>query len=89
MKVKADFVKTSTGYNFLKRDDGLYFYDGATDHRLELMRKHSAPEVQVKAAGGIRGLDAFIKVKEMGITRVGTGQTESVVEDAMKRFGEK
>jgi len=88
-KVKADFVKTSTGYNFLKRDDGLYFYDGATDHRLELMRKHSAPEVQVKAAGGIRGLDAFIKVKEMGITRVGTGQTESVVEDAMKRFGEK
>ncbi len=88
-KVKADFVKTSTGYNFVKGDDGKYFYEGATDHRLELMRKHSAPEVQVKAAGGIRGLDAFIKVKEMGITRVGTGQTESVVKDAMKRFGEE
>ncbi len=88
-KVKADFVKTSTGYNFVKGDDGKYFYEGATDHRLELMRKHSAPEVQVKAAGGIRSLDAFIKVKEMGITRVGTGQTESVVKDAMERFGDE
>ncbi len=86
--VKADFVKTSTGYNFLKGDDGKYYYDGATDHRLKLMRKHSAPEVQVKAAGGIRGLDAFIRVKEMGITRVGTGQTESVVLAAREKFGE-
>jgi len=86
-KVKADFVKTSTGYNFVKGSDGKYSYEGATDHVLQLMRKHSAPEVQVKAAGGIRTLDAFIRVKEMGITRVGTGQTESVVLDARVRFG--
>lgn len=87
-KVKADFVKTSTGYNFVKGDDGKYSYEGATDHRLQLMRKHSAPEVQVKAAGGIRSLDAFIRVKEMGITRVGTSQTESVVLAAREKFGE-
>lgn len=86
-KVKADFVKTSTGYNFVKGEDGKYSYEGATDHVLQLMRKHSAPEVQVKAAGGIRTLDAFIRVKEMGITRVGTGQTESVVLAAREKFG--
>jgi len=86
-KVKADFVKTSTGYNFVKGEDGKYSYEGATDHVLQLMRKHSAPEVEVKAAGGIRTLDAFIRVKEMGITRVGTGQTESVVLAARERFG--
>ncbi len=86
-KVKADFVKTSTGYNFVKGEDEKYSYEGATDHVLQLMRKHSAPEVQVKAAGGIRTLDAFIRVKEMGITRVGTGQTESVVLAARERFG--
>lgn len=87
-KVKADFVKTSTGYNFLKREDGLYFYEGATDHRLKLMRKLSAPEVQVKAAGGVRGLKGFLNVKAIGCTRVGTGQTAQVIKEARAYFGE-
>ncbi len=87
-KVKADFVKTSTGYNYIKTGDGKFTYYGATDHVLKLMRKHSAPAVQVKAAGGIRTLEAFIRVREMGITRVGTGQTESVVLAARKKFKE-
>jgi len=86
-KVKADFVKTSTGYNFVKGEDGKYSYEGATDHVLKLMRKHSALEVEVKAAGGIRTLDAFLRVREMGIARVGTGQTESVVLAAREKFG--
>jgi len=37
------------------------------------MRKHSAPEVQVKAAGCVRTLEAFSRVREIGVTRVGTG----------------
>ena len=57
------FVKTSTGYGFVKRPDGLYTYAGATDHDLVLMRRASAPSVQVKAAGGVRTLDDLLRVR--------------------------
>ena len=87
-KVKADFVKTSTGYNFVKGADGKYSYKGATDHVLQLMRKYSAPEVQVKAAGGVKGLKGFLNVKAIGCTRVGTGQTEQVIKEAKEYYGE-
>ncbi len=87
-KVKADFVKTSTGYGFVKGDDGKYSYQGATDADLQLMRKHSAPEVQVKAAGGVRTLDDLLKVKSFGVTRVGATATIAMLEDAKKRFGD-
>jgi len=50
----VEFVKTSTGYGFVKGADGKYSYEGATEHDLILMRKHSAPQVQIKAAGGVR-----------------------------------
>ena len=38
-KAGADFVKTSTGYGFVKGPDGKYSYQGATEHDLVLMRK--------------------------------------------------
>ena len=53
-KHKVAFVKTSTGYGFVKGNDGKYSYEGATEHNIKLMRKYCAPEVQIKAAGGIR-----------------------------------
>ncbi len=84
-KVKADFVKTSTGYNFVKTEDGqFYTYSGASDHVMKLMRKHSGPEVRTKAAGCIRGLKGFLNVLAMGGSRVGTGQTIAIVEEAKK-----
>lgn len=55
----ADFVKTSTGYNYVKGADGKYSYQGATLQDLQLMRDHAAPEVQVKAAGKSGTLDAW------------------------------
>ncbi|WP_020531474.1 deoxyribose-phosphate aldolase [Flexithrix dorotheae] len=85
-KVGADFVKTSTGYGFVKGDDGKYSYQGATHADLKLMRKHSGPEVQVKAAGGVRTLDDLIAVKELGVTRVGATATIAMIEEAKKRF---
>lgn len=85
-ELKVDFVKTSTGYNYVKGPDGKYSYKGATDHDLRLMREHSAPGVQVKAAGGVGSLDAILRVKEMGITRVGTRQTESIINAAREKF---
>src|SRR5262249_18278682 len=58
----ADWVKTSTGYGFVKHPDGHYHYRGATEHDLKLMRAACSPKVQVKAAGGVRDLDGLILV---------------------------
>ncbi len=81
-KHKVAFVKTSTGYGFVKGDDGKYSYEGATEHDLKLMRKHSAPEVHIKAAGGVRTLEDLLKVREWGVTRIGATATAAIVEAA-------
>lgn len=88
-KVGADYVKTSTGFGFVKGSDGKYSYAGATAHDLILMRKHSAPHVKVKAAGGVRTLTELLKYKELGISRCGATATVSMIEEAKKLFGEK
>lgn len=85
-ELKIAFVKTSTGYGFVKGSDGKYSYAGATEHDLKLMRKHAAPWVQVKAAGGVRTLNDLLKVRSWGVTRVGATATVTMLEDAMKRF---
>ncbi len=73
----ADWVKTSTGYGT----------GGATHEDLRLMRKYAAPEVQVKAAGGVRTLDAQLEVKALGVTRVGASRTVSMMNETRKRLG--
>lgn len=88
-RVGAEFVKTSSGYGFVKGSDGKYSYEGATIPDLKLMRQNSGAEVQVKAAGGVRSLDDLLKVKEVGVTRVGATATIAILEDAKKRLGEK
>lgn len=85
-KHKVDYVKTSTGYGMVKGDDGKYSYEGATDHDLKLMRKHSDPDIKVKAAGGVRTLDDLLRVRELGATRVGATATIKMIEDAKERF---
>jgi deoxyribose-phosphate aldolase len=79
------FVKTSTGYGFVRRPDGLYSYAGATDHDLALMRRASAPSVQVKAAGGVRTLDDLLRVRGLGATRAGATATEAILAEAVCR----
>lgn len=78
-ELKVDFVKTSTGYGFVKQPDGSYSYKGATHDDLVLMRKHTADEVEVKAAGGVRTLEDTLKVRELGVTRIGATATEAIV----------
>ena len=85
-EVGVDFVKTSTGYGFVKGEDGKYSYQGATHEDLTLMRKHSDPTVQVKAAGGVRSLDDLLAVKALGVTRVGATATVAMLEEASQRF---
>lgn len=76
-ELRADWVKTSTGYA----------PGGATDEDLKLMRLHSAAEVQVKAAGGIRDLDALLRVRALGVTRSGATRTAAMLDDCRLRLG--
>ena len=73
----ADFVKTSTGYAS----------NGATIEDLKLMRKHCAPQVQVKAAGGVRDLDTILAMRTIGVTRVGCSRTADILAECRKRLG--
>lgn len=75
--IGVDWVKTSTGYA----------RSGATMDDLRLMRKHSPPSVQVKAAGGIRDLDSLLAVRELGVTRVGATRTASMLDAGRKLLG--
>jgi deoxyribose-phosphate aldolase len=84
-KCRVAFVKTSTGYGFVKQPDGKYFYRGATDHDLRLMVRETSPEVQVKAAGGIRTLDDLLRVRALGVSRIGASATKAILEEAVAR----
>ena len=84
-KAGADFVKTSTGYGFVKAADGTYGYKGATEHDLILMRKAVSARVQVKAAGGVRDLDALMHVRDLGTTRCGATATAAMLDDYRQR----
>ena len=85
--VGVEFVKTSTGFGFVKGKDGKYTYEGATLEDLRLMLDHVGPHVRVKASGGIRTLEELLLVREMGVSRVGTSSTASIMAEAYHRFG--
>jgi deoxyribose-phosphate aldolase len=87
-EVVADYVKTSSGFGFVKQANGDYNYQGATIPVLELMKKSVGPKVKVKAAGGVRTLDQLLTVQAAGCSRCGATATISIMEDAMKRFGD-
>ena len=78
-KLKVEFVKTSTGYGFVKQSDGSYNYKGATEDDLILMRRYSDKSVEVKAAGGVRTLEDTLKVRKLGVTRIGATATETII----------
>jgi deoxyribose-phosphate aldolase len=81
----ADWVKTSSGYGFVKQPDGSYNYQGATEHDLALMRANVSVKVQVKAAGGVRDLDGLIKVRDLGGSRCGATATAAMMDDYRRR----
>jgi deoxyribose-phosphate aldolase len=83
----ADYVKTSSGFGFVKQEEGNYNYKGATLPILRLMKESVGPGVKVKAAGGVRTLDQLLAVKEAGCTRCGATATIAMMEEAIKRFG--
>ncbi|WP_336514249.1 deoxyribose-phosphate aldolase [Pollutibacter soli] len=87
-KISSDagvaFVKTSTGYGYVKNADGHFATKGATPDDVRLMRKYSSPNVGVKAAGGIRTLADMLYIIECGATRIGATATETMLSEAAK-----
>ena len=75
----ADFVKTSTGFG----------PGGATHDDLRLMRANTSPHIQVKAAGGVRTLDALLDVMALGVTRIGATATATIIEDFRARQADR
>lgn len=88
-EVGAGYVKTSTGFGFVKQPNGDYNYQGATIPVLQLMKKNIGPNVKLKAAGGVRTLDQLLAVREAGCSRCGATATASILDDAFSRFGNK
>jgi deoxyribose-phosphate aldolase len=80
----ADYVKTSSGYGFVKQPNGNYNYTGATIPDIILMQKNVSEGVKVKAAGGVRNLDQLIEVRAAGASRCGATATEAILEEARK-----
>lgn len=73
-ELSADWVKTSTGYGT----------GGATLDDLKLMRAHAPPQVQIKAAGGVRDLNAMLEVRALGVTRIGASRTREMLEECRR-----
>lgn len=75
-RVKPDFIKTSTGFGTA----------GATAENVRLMKENCGPDVQVKAAGGIRTWEAARTMIEAGASRLGTSSGVRIAEE-MKAAG--
>jgi deoxyribose-phosphate aldolase len=71
----ADYVKTSTGFA----------PSGATLEDLRLMRATVSSRVKVKAAGGVRSLDALIEVMAAGADRCGATRTAEMLDEFRAR----
>lgn len=71
----ADFVKTSTGFA----------PTGTTVADIKLMRASVGPDVQVKAAHGVRSLDTLLEMIDAGATRAGATATAAILDDFRQR----
>ena len=67
----ADYIKTSTGFSTA----------GATFHDVELFAEHVAPQVKIKAAGGISSMEDAEKFLQLGASRLGTSRIVKIVKN--------
>ena len=83
-KIRACRLTEAAGGDFVKTSSG-FAPSGATHDDLRLMRAHTSPPTQVKAAGGIRTLDELLEVMALGVTRVGATATAMILDDFRAR----
>ena len=72
---KADYIKTSTGFGT----------GGATLEDIILFKKHIGPNVKIKAAGGIKGIEDLRAFIEEGCSRIGTSSAVNLVKGHMAK----
>lgn len=70
-EAKAAFVKTSTGFST----------GGATKEDVALMAQVVAPDLGVKASGGIKTREDFLAMIKAGATRIGTSNGMALLKD--------
>ncbi|WP_434688786.1 deoxyribose-phosphate aldolase [Hungatella sp. SB206] len=75
LEVRPDFIKTSTGFGS----------GGATTADIMLMKRMVGDAVKIKAAGGIRTLDTALEMIDMGVSRIGSTASVSIVEELKAR----
>lgn len=75
LEVRPDFIKTSTGFGS----------GGATAADIMLMKRMVGDAVKIKAAGGIRTLDTALEMIGMGVSRIGSTASVSIVEELKAR----
>ena len=74
-RVRPDFMKTSTGYG----------PSGANVEDVRLMRSNLLPEIQIKAAGGIRSYSEALQLLKAGASRLGTSSGIKIIEEASRQ----
>ena len=84
-KIRACELSAAAGAGFVKTSTG-FAASGATLEDLKLMREHSPAHVQVKAAGGVRTLDALLEVRALGVSRIGASRTAEILDDCRRRI---
>lgn len=83
-KVKGCQLVEAAGGHYVKTSTG-FAASGATIADLKLMRASVGPHIEVKAAAGVRTLDALLAVMEAGATRCGATQTAAMLDDYRER----
>lgn len=72
-EVRPDYIKTSTGFGT----------GGATLEDVALMKREVGDLVKVKAAGGIRTLETALQLIDLGVSRIGSTASVSIVKELM------
>jgi deoxyribose-phosphate aldolase len=83
----ADWVKTSTGFGYIRQADGNMATLGATEHDVTLMVEACKKGTQVKAAGGVKDLATLLQMRKIGATRIGTSSTQGILDECRKLLG--
>lgn len=84
---EADFVKTSTGFGFVKENNE-YIAKGASLEHCKIMLENIPLFMNVKASGGINSFKDVLDYRNLGVARIGCSATEKIMEEAIAYYTE-
>lgn len=74
-----EFIKTSTGFNTT----------GATFSDVKLFKELANGKIKIKASGGIRDLDTFLRMVKLGAERIGTSSSFIIASEYLKSIDKR